>query len=336
MRKNLATGVLSVMLVPAAAYVNAQSNYLFVDVLLTDSEGVGSASEGLYRDPGTRMEAVFEDGSSVAQPSLYLWEGGNVENQPGGAPYLLRISADLLMGEGGTALGYGYLGSFPQMMYTAPLPSSKVELVRAQVGQLSVPVVTVTGYLYIADDALTPSIVLDRELSSAWIDEFPVALRAEYPIGNALHGRGSDEKIFALGVIQRALLGAVWGAEETSHQLANFGMAHATGPLHVSFSVDGYTTATATQTTQVGFEYSRRHLLTPTTGPSASELLRSIDEELVPPPAWLRHLAVSELTLGKAKWLYPPLNRHADANGDGIYDAADLVVVSNKERGSEN
>ncbi|CAN5446921.1 hypothetical protein BH09SUM1_BH09SUM1_05850 [soil metagenome] len=98
--------------------------------------------------------------------------------------------------------------------------------------------------------------------------------------------------------------------------------------MRLSSSADGYTTVTLPLIPVVHEEQVYTVLMQPTNeAPTASELLQSINLEVPAPPAWLKVRAISAKLDRKVKWLYPPLDRYADANEDGIIDAADLVAV---------
>ncbi|CAN5352905.1 hypothetical protein BH09SUM1_BH09SUM1_19720 [soil metagenome] len=229
---------------------------------------------------------------------------------------------------GGAAMGYNHVGNGAFFHPTIPLPASEVPELRWFLKTpISPNVITVESTPYIADRGDVPSIALSQEFTGYVLNDYSGFMSVTYLEGNALFPE-SDYHTFPKGGVSFSMT-AYWGNHTGAlgqHEVI-FSGTPAEGAMHVILGMDSYTSTTLVLTAEKSFAYDYQNLLAPTTGKSASQYLQELGGEPSPPPLWVKRMALEEKLSGKVQWFYPPLDRYADVNGDGVYDAADLVAA---------
>ncbi|CAN5343808.1 hypothetical protein BH09SUM1_BH09SUM1_23130 [soil metagenome] len=301
----------------------AQSTNITLKPLFIDTEGRFGAATGFGQRPGMFMEFYFEEGLADRVENLGSYD--NPSGHPAGTIYVYRYHSNEM---GGTALGYNHVGNGAFFHPTILVPSSQVPEVAWRFDNpIETSGVVIESVPYIADRGDAPSIALSQDFSGQVLADYSCSMGVIYLSGNALFP-GSGYYQFAQGGVSFGMAG-FWGpfTRSPSSREIQFSNISAAGPIQISFGGDGYTTTTVTLSAQTKHGYEYKNLMAATTGKSASQYLQDIGFEPSPPPLWVKKMALEEKLTGKTQWLYPPLDRHADANGDGVYDAADLAAA---------
>ncbi|CAN5374360.1 hypothetical protein BH09SUM1_BH09SUM1_02330 [soil metagenome] len=320
-----AIGVGLCLVSPAVAEHDKGSvSFIALEPMFLDSEGgqFCVTDVGLSRPPSSFLDIYTAEGkvfhSGVIAPIVLD------SDDPPGTFYAYRIGVDLM---DGPALGYNHMGNGAFFLPTVPIPASQTP----ELTWLFFDSPGYNGFLdgiaqHIFDRLDRPSIALAQSRTGVVVGRAPYHILAEYGPGN--QRPGSDLVSFNPGVIQD-LATVFWGAPTNleSHQV-QLGFPVPVGPLNVSFAPDGYTTVTLALDGAVNRAVSSSIALTATTGLSASGYLAERGITPLPPPKWILLMALKEKLSGKTKWLYPPLDRYADVNGDGVLDAADLALAN--------
>lgn len=277
------------------------------------------------------MQFYFEEGLFIDLQSILggcNFDTGHAQ----GTFYLYRLTANDM---GGTALGYNHVGNGAFFRPTIPIPASKIP----GLGPADYPIgtngIVIESAPYIADRKNIPSVALSQSLSGVVLGDYACSMGVRYLSGNALFP-GCAYYQFPIGGVSYGM-GGFWGpfSRNASPREVIFDQLSSEGPVEVSFGADGYTTTTVTLTSQTMHGYGYENILAPTTGKSASQYLQEIDYEPSPPPIWVKKMALEEKLIGKTQWLYPPLTRYADVNGDGVYDAADIAKAYEAGKASD-
>ncbi|CAN5341808.1 hypothetical protein BH09SUM1_BH09SUM1_22960 [soil metagenome] len=259
---------------------------------------------------------------------LYHFDGvGTVFEEPNYEPgtfYVYRIGMDLMDGQ---AMGYNHMGNGAFFHPTVPVPASLTpELNWLRDNGYSDQGFLATSVNRILDRSDRPSIALSRGLSGPIIHQDYFTITANYLSGNVLSGK--DTRIFPTGNVSDIAV-AAWGELSTPDPaIISFGSTVPEGPLRVEFTPDHYTTASLQIEGELRRQKASDLVFLPSTGPSATQYLDEIGYTPSPPAKWILRMAIGEKLSGKTKWLYPPLDRYADVNGDGVLDAADLIAVN--------
>ncbi|CAN5226645.1 hypothetical protein BH09SUM1_BH09SUM1_11450 [soil metagenome] len=238
------------------------------------------------------------------------------ESYAPGTFYVYRFGMDLMDGE---TMGYNHMGNGSFFMPTILVPASQTpDLNWFNDVPIDYDGVSMSVLNYIADSTSRPSVALSNSLSGYIISGHQYRLFIEYLPGNTL--QGSQSYTFPAGGAGQ-LAGEVWGAPyDPASDHVYFGASTPIGPMNVSYGFDDYTTITLPYNGQLRRYQGRSVVFTPTSGVSASGFLDSIGYTPSPPPTWIVKMAVEQKLSGKTKWLYWPLDRYADVNGDGVID----------------
>ncbi|CAN5514036.1 hypothetical protein BH09SUM1_BH09SUM1_20590 [soil metagenome] len=303
----------------------ADSQGITLVPMFVDADGIYGAGFGTPQHSGMAMEFYFEEGLYKRFDNILGPVNNFQTSKDPGTIYVYRYEAAEM---DGPTMGYNHLGNGAFFHPTILLSSAAVREITWRVdGGASTAGVVVECVSYIADRNDIPSIALSQGFSKSVMAGYSGRMGVSYLPGNDLFpGHGSYE--YPQGGVQFAMIG-FWGPfvrDPSSHETI-FSNTSAVGPMEVSFGMDGYTTTTVTLVGVTHHIYDYRNILAAIDSKSASDYLQQIHYEPLPPPAWVKRMALEEKLTGKTKWLYPPLKRHADANGDGVYDAADLAAV---------
>ncbi|CAN5186946.1 hypothetical protein BH09SUM1_BH09SUM1_30520 [soil metagenome] len=302
-------------------------NQVFLSFIFFDSEG----NEGAYTSSifmtGIHLELEFDNGAKRvgddAIDSDILFD----TMYPERTPLIFHLSMPFL---DGPVMGYNFVGFGSPGQYMVPLPASQVPDLRHQVYDPPDPWYGVSSYFLVADNLIHPSLVLREDFSAQWFDQRPIHASVQYLSGSSFFPR-TQYADFASGDVYGDFITLIWGAfpQPINYPFQLYmGAEIPTPPAIFSAGADGYTTTTLQITPRSNAQDSYKSLLTPQPGyPNASALIQSISLEVPEPPAWIKERAISEKMQGKVKWLYPPLDRYADVNGDHVIDAADLVAL---------
>ncbi|CAN5454320.1 hypothetical protein BH09SUM1_BH09SUM1_06730 [soil metagenome] len=270
------------------------------------------------------FELYFEDGL-FRRSEPYLGGTNRPSGRASGTIYVYKYKAVEM---GGAAMGYNHVGNGAFFHPTIPLPASAVPELRWFLKTpISPNVITVESTPYIADRGDVPSIALSQEFTGYVLNDYSGVMSVTYEQGNALFP-GNEYYTYPKGGVGFSM-NAYWGdrtAPSQPHEVT-FSTTPAEGPMQVTLGMDGYTSTTVVLTAEKSFAFDYQNLLTPTTGKSASQYLQELGGEPSPPPLWVKRMALEEKLSGKVQWFYPPLDRYADVNGDGVYDAADLAAL---------
>ncbi|CAN5328491.1 hypothetical protein BH09SUM1_BH09SUM1_17280 [soil metagenome] len=327
----LLAGLTMAIILPSPAPCGKSANDIYLDFLFVDTEG----KEGVYDSellmPGSVLEVEFPDGQKKTVtggiPGLY-WVS---TTYPQRTPYIFHVS---MPGFDGPAMGYNFVGFFSPAGYTLPVPASAYSTFRHRRVAQPDNWYGASTYLLIADRTDRPSIVLTEDYSAQWLDERPIHAAVNYLIGSDFYPR-VDMANFKPGDVTFAAITLLWGAfpEQLTSTQAMLDSRIPSPPAQFLVSSDGYSTATLQITPQPHIQEIFTTLLSPEPNFSgATELVQIIGFEVPSPPLWVKERAITEKLSGKAKWLYPPLDRYADVNSDEVIDAADLVAVRESKR----
>ncbi|CAN5165238.1 hypothetical protein BH09SUM1_BH09SUM1_25530 [soil metagenome] len=328
---------LALALLPSAAYCGVDvTDDIYLPIHFLDTEG----NEGIYQFslhiPGAVQEVEFQNGQKITRLNDI---GGEYEVESGfpqATPYLFHLTVP---GFDGPAMGYNYVGFFSATAYTVPLAASQIPAFKRRTLNNSVGhYYGMTILVLVIDDMPVPSLVLMAPYSQQWFDQTDISGVMDYQEGSSFFPR-EDFFFFSAGSVQNSFFITNWGdfpgPPISNRQILDDEIP--TPPLQESVSADGYTTVTLHL---VPVPDTQQQLVIPmiTLGdaPNASALSRSIGGETPPPPDWITERAITEKLRRKVKWLYPPLDHYADANGDGAIDAADLVLVLDRKRQGKN
>ncbi|CAN5418704.1 hypothetical protein BH09SUM1_BH09SUM1_12700 [soil metagenome] len=309
----------------------AQNDHITLEPLFVDIDGTHGARFGPGEFPGMMFDAYFETG---------LWGHrdyiSGIDTDSGHDPGTIYVYRYQAIEMGGAALGYNHVGNGAFFHPTIPLRASDVP----EWGWMSDDLIGTSGVVvesapFIADEKIIPSLALSQEFSGILLGDYSCTMGVSYLSGSTLFP-GTEYYVFPVGGVSFSMAG-FWGpfSRNPSTREKKFSNISASGPMAVTFGADGYTTTTVTLNATTQHAYGYNNLLAATTGKNASQYLQEIGYEPSPPPVWVKKMALEEKLTGKTKWLYPPLTRHADANGDGVYDAADLAAAYAAEKKTE-
>ncbi|CAN5286619.1 hypothetical protein BH09SUM1_BH09SUM1_15800 [soil metagenome] len=318
-------------LLPLKAVSGVADNEVFLDFIFVDSEGREGAFEDSLHIPGGRLEIEFSDGQKQIQqddmPGVYRF----MTSYPEGTPFIFHLS---MPGFDGPAMGYSFVGFASPADYSVPVPASSIQGFRHERVSHAAMWYGVSSYLLVGEKEGRPSIALYQGASRQWFDERPIHASVKYLQGSNFYPR-TDVVHFMPGDVTFSLVTFLWGsfpAEQIESHMALLDTTVPTSTAIFSIVSDGYTTNSLTIFPVTDSEDIFISVLTPQDGvPNASQLLQSINLEVPSAPAWVKRRAISEKLSGKSRWLFPPLDRYADVNGDKVIDAADLITVQSRK-----
>ncbi|CAN5450829.1 hypothetical protein BH09SUM1_BH09SUM1_06290 [soil metagenome] len=305
-----------------AAERKGGSTLIELKPLFVDLDGTYSAGFGTPHGASMTTQIYF-DGALYRTFDGRLASMSTESGRPAGTIYVYRYAADEM---GGSALGYNHVGNGTFFHPTIPVHSSEVGEIS---WQLVMPaphggLVIASEFCFI-DRIDIPSLALSKGMTEGLLPSYSVHMGAQYLAGNVFFPE-SDYYSFPQGAVSFAAVGFWKESAPSAVYNHQFRTAQAEGPLKISLSADGYTTSSLVLSAQSDTEYDLVTLLAPTTGKSASQFLQEDGSEPLEPPVWVKKMALEEKLTRKTQWFYPPLNRYADVNGDGVYDAGDLVA----------
>ncbi|CAN5312774.1 hypothetical protein BH09SUM1_BH09SUM1_20940 [soil metagenome] len=296
-------------------------SFISITPLYVDSESRVLASMEICRRPTAFMEFYNENGLLLRNQAM-----GHLlipEDYPDGTFYVYRMGMDLMDGE---TMGYNQMGNGSFFLPTILIPASQTpELGWIDTGSTDFNDFSAAILHFIIDSNDQPSIALSNGLTGGIFSYYDYKLQISFLEGNSR--AGSQSYTFLHGAA-RNFAAAVWGDPyQTSAGEVILDANIPVGPLQITYGPDAYTTATLTYVSGPHQYDARSVVFESVSGYSATQYLDAIGFTPSPPPSWIVRMAIQQKLSGKTKWLYWPLDRYVDVNGDGVLDAADLIAL---------
>ncbi|CAN5510847.1 hypothetical protein BH09SUM1_BH09SUM1_16680 [soil metagenome] len=298
-------------------------SYLTLSPLFVDSESHLLASDEYISRPGAYTDFYVDDQLYFRYTIIGYYNGDT--NYAPGTFYVYRIGSDLMDGE---TMGYNHIGNGSFFRPTVLVRASQTPELKwiKVVNDGSFNDLAIATLNFIVDARDRPSISLSNSRTGDVFAAYRYNVFVEFGEDNSRMGTQSYR--FPVGGAT-TLAAIAWGEPfQTAQGQVILDSNIPVGPLRVTYGVDDYTSATLNYIGEARKYYDSGAVFTSVRGYSATEYLDALGYTPSPPPAWIVRMALERKLRGKTKWLYWPLDRYADVNGDGVLDAADLLTLN--------